>query len=98
MKNFLFLDSVLSTKIVTLVYWLMLLCVWIPGLGLVIMGFSGTGTYNGASGILMGSGLLIFGTIIARLWSELWVVIFKIQQNTRQIALLLQELKDRNIL
>ncbi|MFW1886461.1 hypothetical protein ACG9X8_19150 [Acinetobacter nosocomialis] len=43
-------------------------------------------------GVFVGICILIFGSVIFRLWAEFWVVIFKIQQNTRRTADLLEKL------
>lgn len=99
MKNFFFLDAVLSTKIITLAYWILLFGVWV--IGAVIIGI-GTGTteenaqFGGGIGIFAGLGLIVFGTLFVRLWAEFMVVMFKIQQNTRRTAEALE--KRNNIL
>ena len=41
MKSIIFLDAVLSTKIVTIAYWVLLLANLFVGLGLIGMGSSG---------------------------------------------------------
>ncbi|UOO77922.1 DUF4282 domain-containing protein [Neisseria sp. Dent CA1/247] len=86
MKSILFLDSVLSTKIITLIYWLLLFLNNIGAVLFLIMGFSESASTRsmGGSGIAVLAGLaaLIFGNLIIRLWAEFTVVIFKIQQNT----------------
>ncbi|HGW4507528.1 DUF4282 domain-containing protein [Acinetobacter nosocomialis] len=100
MKSILFLDAVLSTKIVTFAYWILLLCVWITG-GVMIAGGLGGNSLppeaaspytSGSLGVFVGICILIFGSVIVRLWAEFWVVIFKIQQNTRRTADLLEKL------
>ena len=47
---------------------------------------------SGSLGVFVGICILIFGSVIVRLWAEFWVVIFKIQQNTRRTADLLEKL------
>ncbi|WP_347815153.1 DUF4282 domain-containing protein [Acinetobacter baumannii] len=105
MKNILFLDAVLSTKIVTFAYWILLLCVWVIGITMIIGGSSGSNLpseianpyTSGSLGIFTGVCILVFGSVMVRLWAEFWVVIFKIQQNTRRTADLLERLsKDRS--
>ncbi len=96
LKSIIFLDAVLSTKIVTIVYWVLLLANLFFGLGLIGMGSSGGGNNPNFSGDMMifgGICILILGSILIRLWAEFMVVIFKIQQNTRRTAELLNSLE-----
>lgn len=100
MKSFFLLDAVLSTKIITLAYWLMLIVVWF--VGFAMMGATpettSLGTPVKSAPIFLGLCIILFGTLIVRLWAEFMIVIFKIQQNTRQTTKLLKELKGRNAL
>jgi len=98
LKSFFFLDSVLSTKIITLVYWLLLLGVWISGIGLIGIGSQPDdgSKFSGGFGVVAGIALIIVGTLISRLWAEFMVVMFKIQQNTRRTAELLDKLGKNN--
>lgn len=75
MRDILFFDSMLTPKIITFVYWLGLLSVVLGGLGSI---FSG--------GILQGLGVLIFGLIGIRIWCELLIVLFKINENLQKMA------------
>ncbi|WP_018158318.1 MULTISPECIES: DUF4282 domain-containing protein [unclassified Thioalkalivibrio] len=79
MRDFLFFDTMLTPKIITIVYWLLLLVVVVSGLGAM---FSG----SGLMGLLIGLAILVFGAIGARVWSELLIVIFKINENTKKMA------------
>lgn len=96
MKSFFFLDAVLSTKIITLAYWILLFGVWVFGAVLISVG---TGTtednpqFGGGLGVFAGVGAIVFGTLFVRLWAEFMVVMFKIQQNTRRTA---EALERRN--
>ena len=75
MKKVLFFDSMLTPKIITAVYWLLLLGVLISGMGSI---------FNGE--FLVGIGLLIGGAIGVRIWCELLIVLFKIHDNLKTIA------------
>ena len=75
MKKVLFFDSMLTPKIITAVYWLLLLGVLISGMGFI---------FNGE--FLVGIGLLIGGAIGVRIWCELLIVLFKIHDNLKTIA------------
>ncbi|GAA0813293.1 DUF4282 domain-containing protein [Colwellia sp. D2M02] len=78
MKDIFFFDSMLTPKIITFVYWLMLLSVLISGIGTMFIGHGG--------GFFAGMGILIGGAIGARIWCELLIVLFKIHANLQKIA------------
>ena len=78
MKDVLFFDSMLTPKIITFVYWLMLAAAVISGVSAMFT------TYGG--GFFTGAGILIAGVIGARIWCELLIVLFKIHENLKKIA------------
>lgn len=75
-KNIFFFDSMLTPKIITFIYWLMLVSVLIGGLYAMFMPF----------GIFMGLGIWIFGAIYVRIFCELMIVLFKINESAHRIA------------
>ncbi|MDP4536778.1 DUF4282 domain-containing protein [Alkalimonas collagenimarina] len=75
MKDILFFDSMLTPKIITFVYWLLLLGVLLSGLGTMF-----------TTSFFAGLGILIFGAIGVRIWCELLIVLFKIHENLRRLA------------
>lgn len=78
MKDVFFFDSMLTPKIITFVYWLMLLGSLLSGLGTMFADYGG--------GILAGLGIIIGGAIASRIWCELMIVLFKIHANLQKIA------------
>ncbi|WP_353368437.1 DUF4282 domain-containing protein, partial [Aliiglaciecola sp. NS0011-25] len=64
-------------KIITFVYWLMLLGSLMSGIG-AMFGYGGS--------ILVGLGIIVAGAIGARIWCELLIVLFKIHENLQKIA------------
>lgn len=78
MRDILFFDSMLTPKIITLVYWLLLVAVVISGLGMM---FSG-----GVGSFLMGILTMLAGAVGARIWCELLIVLFKINENMKKVA------------
>jgi len=78
MKEIFFFDSMLTPKIINFVYWLSLL-------GFVIAGIVGMFTEDGR-GFLGGIIMIIIGSIGARIWCELLIVLFKINENLQKIA------------
>lgn len=78
MKNVFFFDSMLTPKIITFVYWLLLIGVIISGVGNMFIGYNG--------GFFTGLGILVGGAIGVRIWCELLIVLFKIHGNLQKIA------------
>jgi hypothetical protein len=77
-KDIFVFDSMLTPKIITFVYWLMLLGCLVSGLGSMFTQYGG--------GFLAGLGIIIFGAVGSRIWCELLIVLFKIHENLQKIA------------
>lgn len=78
MKDIFFFDSMLTPKIITFVYWLMLVGFLFSGLSIMFSGYGG--------GFFSGLGLIVGGAIGSRIWCELLIVLFKIHENLQKIA------------
>ena len=78
MKDIFFFDSMLTPKIITFVYWLMLLGSISAGLSSMFAEYGG--------GFLAGIGIIVGGAIGSRIWCELLIVLFKIHENLQKIA------------
>jgi uncharacterized protein DUF4282 len=78
MKDIFFFDAMLTPKIITFVYWLMLLGSLVSGLGTMFGGYGGS--------FLGGLGIIIGGAIGSRIWCELLIVLFKINENLQEIT------------
>jgi hypothetical protein len=74
MRNLFFFDAMLTPRIITFVYWLALLVVVIAGIGTMFGSFF--------TGLL----ILVGGAVCARIWCELLIVLFKINDHARTIA------------
>jgi HAMP domain-containing protein len=75
MKDLFFFETMLTPKIITVLYWLLLLGVLVSGLGALFTGR-----------ILYGIGTLILGALAVRIWCELAIVLFKINDHAKIIA------------
>ncbi|MFO8154475.1 MAG: DUF4282 domain-containing protein [Pseudomonadota bacterium] len=90
MRDLLHFDTMLTPKIVTIIYWLLLAGVVLSGLGTMFS--SGAGhMYGPGSGLtfaslFMGLLVIVFGAIGARIWCELLIVIFKIHESLKKMA------------
>ncbi len=80
-RNVLFFDAMLTPKIITFVYWLLLVAALVAGLG-SMFAFRGV-TYVS---FMTGIGIIIGGALAARIWCELLMVLFKINEHTQKMA------------
>ncbi|QJR80304.1 DUF4282 domain-containing protein [Alteromonas pelagimontana] len=78
MRNIFFFDAMLTPKIITVVYWLLLASAFIGGLTTMFFGYN--------SNFIYGVALTIAGCIGARIWCELLIVLFKINSNLQKLA------------
>ena len=81
MRNVFFFDSMLTPKIITVVYWLALLAVLFFGLSVM---FGGYGGFTAAK-FFMGLVYIIAGAIGARIYAELLIVLFKMNEALQDI-------------
>lgn len=81
MKNLLGFDRMITPRIITLIYWLLLLGVLVAGIGR-IFGYGGLSFGSLLEGLLM----MALGALGARVWCELLIVLFKIHENLQKIA------------
>jgi len=82
MKDVFYFNAMLTPKIITFVYWLLLLFAVISGLSTMFVGYDGI-TFGK---FLMGLGIIIGGGVGSRIWCELLIVLFKIHENIKKIA------------
>lgn len=75
LKSALCFDTMLMPKIITFVYWLLLLGVLVGALGMMFNG-------NFLGGLIA----LPMGAVGVRLWCELMIVLFKINENIQKIS------------
>lgn len=81
MKQVLFFDSMLTPKIITIVYWLLLASVVIAGIG-SMFGYPGFSFGSFFKGLFY----IVAGAIGVRIWCELLIVLFKIHENLKKLA------------
>ena len=72
-KDLLFFDKMVMPKVITFIYWLMLLACIVGGLATMLGSF------------LTGLGILVGGAIAARLYCELIIVLFKMNESLTAI-------------
>ncbi len=81
MKDVLFFDKMLTPKIITFVYWLLLLGAVVGGIGSIFGGYGGFSIGKFFMGILYIAG----GAIGARIWCELLIVLFKMNEALQEL-------------
>lgn len=81
MRDVFFFDNMLTPKIITIVYWLLLLAAVIGGIGTMFAGYGGVT----ASRFLLGLLYIVGGAIGARIWCELLIVLFKMNEALQEL-------------
>ena len=82
-RNVFFFDVMLTPQIITIVYWLLLVVALLAGLGsMFLYGFANV-TFGG---FIKGVLITVGGGVGARIWCELLIVFFKINENVQKIA------------
>lgn len=82
MRDWLYFDTMVTPKIITFLYWLLLAVSAIGGLVLLTKGF-GVMKYSGFAGfgmIIAAPILAVFMAFVARIYCEIMIVLFKINE------------------
>lgn len=82
MEDFLNFKKMITPVIIKILFWIMAGLFIISGLVTIV---AGVGNYGGGMAVLTGLGLIILGPLVARIYCELLIVIFSINQNVREI-------------
>src|SRR4051794_9379941 len=81
MHSLLNFDKMITPKVITFIYWLLLLSTLLGGVGTMFFdGRFGFGSF--ARGLIV----IVVGALAARVWCELLIVLFKINENIQKIA------------
>lgn len=76
-RSIFFFDTMLTPKIITLVYWLLLAASVIGGI---------TFMFGPFGGFFKGLGIIILGVLGSRIYCELLIVLFKINENIQALV------------
>jgi hypothetical protein len=86
-RELLFFDSMVTPKIITFIYWLLLAAAVLGGLSTVVTAF-GMFRYNGWAGfgmLVVSPFVVILGVLVARIYCEIMIVLFKINEALQDI-------------
>lgn len=87
MRDLLHFDSMITPKIITFIYWLLLAAAAISGLVLIVKGF-GIMKYSGFAGfgmVVAAPILALFLAFLARIYCEIMIVLFKMNEALQDI-------------
>ena len=82
-RSIFFFETMLTPKVITFVYWILLFVVVIAGFG-TMFGFGMNGFTFGS--FIKGIFMIVIGSALVRIWCELLIVLFKINENVQKIA------------
>ncbi len=87
MRDYLYFDSMITPKIITFIYWLLLAGAVIAGLvmlskGFTVMKFSG---FAGFGMIVVAPILVVAVALVARIYCEIMIVLFKMNEALQDI-------------
>ena len=81
MRSVLTFESMITPKIITFLYWLLLLGVAVGGVG-AMLSFGRVSFASFSTGLLVMAG----GALAARIWCELLIVLFKINEHMQTVS------------
>lgn len=82
-RSIFFFDTMLTPKVITFVYWILLFMVIISGFAMMF----GYGMYGFSFGsFIKGFLMIVVGSAMVRIWCELLIVLFKINENVQKIS------------
>jgi hypothetical protein len=73
-RDFLYFEKMLTPKVITFVYWLLIVACVLGGLGTMF-----------TTSFWAGLGILLFGTLAVRIYCELLMVLFKMNEALQSI-------------
>ncbi|MBU1171775.1 MAG: DUF4282 domain-containing protein [Proteobacteria bacterium] len=79
MKDILVFETMVTPKLITFIYWILLVLIVMGGIGYIFSNFS-------IMRVIVGVGMIAGGGVCARIYCELLIVIFKINENIKKIA------------
>lgn len=79
MNSFLNFDNFITPKFITIIYWIILVIVVLSGIGIMF-------SSQGFSGFLMGLVCILLGVLFTRIYCELLMVVFSMNNHLKKIS------------
>jgi len=86
-RQWFFFESMVTPKIITFIYWLLLAAAVLGGLSTMVTAF-GMFRYNGWAGfgmLVVSPFVVLLGMLVARIYCEIMIVLFKINEALQEI-------------
>lgn len=83
MDKFLSFDKMITPMIIKILFWVGVALSVLVGLGTIISGLNSY--YGGGVEILMGLFMIILGPVVVRIYCELLIIFFKMQESITEI-------------
>jgi hypothetical protein len=80
MKDIFYFNNMLTPRLITALYWLLLLVAVVSGIGAWFSGFGGF-----FERFVTGLGIMVGGALGARIWCELLIVLFKMNEALQEL-------------
>ena len=77
MGDFLRFETMITPVLIQVIFWLAVLASLVIGIMAIVSGEQ--------FGVLVGIAIIIFGPIVARIYAEILIVVFRINEHLRQI-------------
>lgn len=84
-KKFISFDNMITPNIITFLFWLIITIVILTGLGTIITAFRGVYGVNQWL-IIYGLLYIVIGSLITKVFCEMLIVLFKINESLKEIA------------
>jgi hypothetical protein len=83
MNTFFSFEKFITPTIIKILFWIMLIFVIIAGIASIITGI--TSSYGGTAFVLLGIGYIIIGPIFVRVFTELLLLLFIMNDSLKEI-------------
>ncbi len=95
MQKYISFDRMITPTIIKILFWIGVVGSIISGLGMIISGFSSY--YGSGAQVFMGFMVIVVGPLITRVYCELLIVFFKMQESLVEIRNQLEKQQNDNL-
>jgi hypothetical protein len=89
MKDFLAFRTMLTPILIQIIFWVgAVICV---AIGLVLLAYGATAQYGGGPNVLKGLAILVLGPLTVRIYCEILIIFFRINETLTEIKHALEE-------